>query len=188
VQNLGNFAKISSIIMIADIYHPEIWTNFFLLVGGGAAALTGLIFVSMSLNLRVITQDANHRYRAICNLTGLTHVFMICALTTMASQGHVAIGAEWLVFAGVAEAVYLYGYTQARKAGQSSIGLSFKRLILGTACYAAEMIGAIMLISGSITGIYIASIAMVINVAFFISGAWLIMVGVHLDPAPAKQK
>jgi hypothetical protein len=38
-------------MMIADIYHPEIWSSFFQLVGIGAAALTGLVFVSMSLKL-----------------------------------------------------------------------------------------------------------------------------------------
>ncbi len=180
------FAKIID-IMVADIYHPEIWDNFFLMVGTGAAALTGLVFVSMSLNLQVITRDANHRYRAICNLTGLTHVFMICALATMGSQNHLAVGVEWLLFAGIAAAIYMYGYTQARKDGRSSVGLSIKRLTVGIACYVAEIIGAMMLISGDITGIYVASVSMVINIAFFISGAWLIMVGVHLG-LTAQQK
>ena len=37
----------------------------FVMVGGGAAALTGLVFVAMSLNLAMIAQDATHRFRAI---------------------------------------------------------------------------------------------------------------------------
>jgi len=48
-----------------DIYRPDQWHDFFMMVGGGTAALTGLVFVAMSLNLRVIDQDATHRYRAI---------------------------------------------------------------------------------------------------------------------------
>jgi len=79
---------------IADVYHPAIWSGFFQLVGTGAAALTGLVFVSMSLNLHVITQDATHRYRAIGTLTGLTAVFMICAFSIMGGQNHIAVGAE----------------------------------------------------------------------------------------------
>jgi hypothetical protein len=175
-------------VIAADIYHPEIWESFFQLVGASAAALTGLIFVSMSLNLQVIIQDANHRYRAICNLAGLTHVFMICAFVIMGGQNHLAVGAEWLIVAGIAEIIYINGYIHARKTGRSSIGLSIKRLTIGIACYVAEMIGALILMSGHILGIYVASVAMIINIGFFISGAWLIMLGVQLELAKQQKR
>jgi modulator of FtsH protease len=175
-------------VMATDIYHPGTWDNLFQLVGTGAAALTGLIFVSISLNLDVIAQDANHRYRAICNLTGLTHVFMICALATMGGQDHLAVGAEWLVIACIALTIYISGYIRARRGGRSSVGLSFKRLTVGVACYVVEIVGAVILVLGHITGIYVASVAMIINVAFFISGAWLLMVGVQLDLARQQKK
>ena len=175
-------------VMATDIYHPGTWDNLFQLVGTGAAALTGLIFVSISLNLDVIAQDANHRYRAICNLTGLTHVFMICALATMGGQDHLAVGAEWLVIACTALTIYISGYIRARRGGRSSVGLSFKRLTVGVACYVVEIVGAVILVLGHITGIYVASVAMIINVAFFISGAWLLMVGVQLDLARQQKK
>jgi len=50
--------------MAVDIYRPEQWHDFFVMVGGGAAALTGLVFVALSLNLESIAKDATHRYRA----------------------------------------------------------------------------------------------------------------------------
>jgi hypothetical protein len=175
-------------IVAADIYLPEAWAGFFQLVGGGAAALTGLIFVSISLNLEVIVQDANHRYRAICNLSGLTHVFMICAFAIMGGQEHLGVGAEWAIVAGIAATIYISGYTRARKSGRSSVGLSIKRLTVGIACYVVEVVGAVILILGHIAGLYVASVAMVINVAFFISGAWLLMVGVHLDLAGRQER
>jgi hypothetical protein len=49
----------------ADLCRPEQWDNFFHLVGTGALTLTGLIFVAMSLNLRVPAVDATHGNRAI---------------------------------------------------------------------------------------------------------------------------
>ena len=67
-------------MIAADIFRPEQWNNFFLLVGTGAVTLTGLVFVAMSLNLKVVAVDATHRYRAINTLTGLALVFMRCAL------------------------------------------------------------------------------------------------------------
>lgn len=173
---------------MADIYHPEIWGSFFQLVGTGAAALTGLVFVSMSLNLHVITQDATHRYRAIGTLAGLTAIFMICAFAIMGGQNHLAVGVEWLVIASIAAFVYLRGYFKALRGTGSSVGLGYGRLAAGTACYAAEIIGSIVLLFGHIFGIYIAASAMIIYIPFIISGAWLLMVGVHLDLAKQKKK
>jgi hypothetical protein len=167
--------------MIADIYHPVIWSSFFQLVGTGVAALTGLVFVSMSLNIHVITQDATHRYRAIGTLTGLTAIFLICAFAIMGGQNHLAVGAEWLIVSGIAAIVYINGYIKALKGSGSSVGLGFRRLAVGTACYIVEIVGAAILISGHIIGIYVASVALIINIPFMISGAWLLMVGVHLD-------
>ena len=175
------------IATVADIYNLGIWEGFLQLVGTGAAALTGLIFVSMSLNLDVITQDATHRYRAICNLSGLTSVFLMCALAIMGNQGHLSVGVEWIVVAGIAASIYISGYTQARKGGRSSLGLSTKRFTVGVACYVVEMIGAAILAAGHIVGIYVASVAMLLNIVFFISGAWLLMVGVHLDLTTAQK-
>jgi hypothetical protein len=142
----------------------------------------------MSLNLDVITQDANQRYRAICTLSGLTSTFMICAFAIMGGQNHLAVGAEWLVVAGLAATIYISGYMQARHRGRSSVGLSIRRLTVGIACYAVEMIGAVILVLGHIAGIYVASVAMIFNIAFFISGAWLLMVGVHLELARQQKR
>jgi len=43
---------INYVMIAADIFRPEQWTNFFLLV-----TLTGLVFVAMSLNLKAIAID-----------------------------------------------------------------------------------------------------------------------------------
>src|SRR5256884_3161752 len=62
------------------------WHDYFLMVGGGAAALTGLVFVAMSLHLDQIALNVAHRHRARTVLTGLTAVFIRCALVLMAGQ------------------------------------------------------------------------------------------------------
>ena len=48
------------------------WNNFFVMVGGGAAALAGLIFVAMSINHEIIIQNTTHKNRAINMLTGFS--------------------------------------------------------------------------------------------------------------------
>jgi hypothetical protein len=162
----------------ADIYRPDQWHDYFITVGGAAAALTGLVFVAMSLNLSVIAQDATHRYRAVGTLAGFTAIFVICALGVMGGQDHRAVGLEWLIVSAVAVAVYVYGYIQAIRCGESSVGLRPFRLVGGTALHVVEIAGAALLLSGEIAGLYVAAIAMIGLLAFMISGAWLLIMGV----------
>ena len=141
--------------MIAnDLYRPEQWTNFFLLVGTGAITLTGLVFVAMSLNLRAIVGDPTHRNRAINTLTGLALVFLRCALCAvrcalcavlMGGQNHRAIGAELFVVCGVSAVVFGKGYVRALL---MSDGLRLTRVAGGTAIHVAEMIGAALFFFG----------------------------------------
>src|SRR5271167_1238104 len=100
-------------MIAADIFRPEQWRDFFLLVGTGAVTLTGLVFVAMSLNLKEIAVDPTHRNRAINTLTGLALVFMRCALVIMGAQDHWSIGAELFVVSGISAAIFVKGYARA---------------------------------------------------------------------------
>ena len=71
------------------------------------------------------------------------------------------------------------GYVVAIRSGTSSIGLGAPRLAGGTLCYLAEVVGAVFLILGQSAGLYIAATASIVLFAFLISGAWLLMVGIH---------
>jgi len=104
---------------------------------------------------------------------------MTCAFALIGNQNYQWLGAEWLVVSLVPTITYIRVYIKARKRGKSSVGLSIARFIEGTTCYVAQIIGAALLISGHIAGLYVASIAMGLSFAFFISGAWLLMIGVY---------
>jgi len=155
------------------------WQNFFVMVGGGAAALAGLVFIAMSINLSIITQDATHKNRAVATMTGFTAVFLVCALALMGNQSYRWIGVEWLVVTLVPTITYIRVYVQATKIGRSSVGLSIGRFIVGTACYVVQIIGSVLLIAGHLAGLYLASVAMVLSFAFFISAAWLLITGIQ---------
>jgi len=155
------------------------WDNFFVMVGGGAAALAGLIFVAMSINPEVILRDTTHKNRAINMLTGFTAVFMASSLALLGDQTVRGLGVEWLVLWVVATAIFVRGYVRAIRAGVSSIGLDTPRLAGGTMCYLAEVGGAIFLLSGKSVGLTIAAIATIVLFAFLISGAWLLMIGIY---------
>lgn len=158
---------------------PEQWNNFFIMVGGGAAALAGLIFVAMSMNPANVIQNTTHKNRAINMLTGFTAVFMACCFALVGNQSLRLLGYEWLALWLLATAIFIRGYVVAIRSGMSSIGLTAPRLAGGTLCYLAEVVGAIFLIQGLSAGLTIAAIATVVLFGFLISGAWLLMIGVY---------
>jgi hypothetical protein len=160
---------------------PDQWNNFFVMVGGGAAALAGLIFVAMSINHEIIIRNTTHKNRAINMLTGFTAVFMASSFALIGNQNLGMLGFEWLVLWLIATAIFIRGYVIAIKSGMSSIGLTMPRLAGGTVCYLAEVISAILLILGYSSGLYIAAIAVIVLFAFLISGAWLLMIGIYED-------
>ena len=163
---------------------PEQWNNFFVMVGGGAAALAGLIFVAMSINHEIIIRNTTHRNRAINMLTGFTAIFMASSLALIGNQSLGVLGFEWLVLWLIATFIFIRGYVIAIRSGMSSIGLNTPRLAGGTICYVIEVVGAIFLILGyNSSGLYIAAIAIIILFAFLISGAWLLMIGIYEDRA-----
>jgi hypothetical protein len=155
------------------------WGNYFVMVGSGAAALVGLIFVAMSISPGAIIRNATHRNRAINMLTGFTAVFMACGVALIGNQSIGALGVEWLILWVIATAVFIRGYARAIAAGMSSIGLNAPRLAGGTLCYLAEVLGAILLIFGHGAGLYVAALATVVLFGFLISGAWLLIIGIH---------
>ncbi|HEY3755713.1 MAG TPA: hypothetical protein VGL42_06150 [Opitutaceae bacterium] len=160
---------------------PDQWANFFVMVGSGAAALSGLVFVAMSINLKIIIQNSTHKNRAINMLSGFTAVFMACGLALIGNQPLHALGLEWLVLWLVATGIFVRGYLRAIRAGMSSIGLTAPRLAGGTLCYVAEVVGAVLLILGHNAGLCVAAVAMIVLFAFLISGAWLLLMGIHED-------
>jgi len=169
----------SPVMLVADSVRPEQWTNFFLLVGTGAVTLTGLVFVAMLVNLKAISADATHRYRAINTLTGLALVFMRCALVLMGGQNHRAIGAELFIVGGCSAAVFAKGYARAIT---MSSGLRRSRIVGGSLIHAVEMTGAAVFFFGGLAGLYIAAVALVGNTCYMVTAAWLLVIGVFDQP------
>jgi hypothetical protein len=161
----------------SEIYNPDQWTNFFVLVGTGSAALTGLVFVAVTINLRGVLEDATHRYRAINMLTGFTSVFVISALSLMGHQTARTLGVEWLIVSVLAAAINTNGYIQAFRLRSSLYALSRFRMAGGSACYLGQIVGSLLLLLGFRAGMYIGATALIVNFGFLVSGSWLLIVG-----------
>jgi hypothetical protein len=164
-----------------DPYRPELWHDFFIMVGGGSAALTGLVVVAMSIHLDVITADLALRHRARSILTGLAAVFMRCGLVLMGGQNGQAVALELFVVCAIITIAGIWSFLEVQRAAPKVPRGSVYRTVGSTTCYVAEMLGAVALFMGSAVGLQVAAMAMVANFFFMISGSWLLLVGVSRD-------
>lgn len=165
------------------VYGEAGWHDFFLMVGGGAAALTGLVFVAMSLHLDQIALNAAHRHRARTVLTGLTAVFIRCALILMAGQSPQMVALDVILVLLAVEFVLYRSIRQATAASAVPDPALVWRTIGSFACLVLEQIGAIVLFAGDARGLYVVSIGMMASFIFMVSGAWLLIVGVRREEA-----
>jgi hypothetical protein len=165
------------------VYGSAGWHDFFLMVGGGAAALTGLVFVAMSIHLDQIALNAAHRHRARTVLTGLTAVFIRCALVLMAGQSAQIVAADViLVLIGVEIVLYRSIRQAVRESPVPDPALVW-RTIGSFSCLVLEQAGALVLFAGDTRGLYVVSIGMMASFIFMVSGAWLLIVGVRREEA-----
>ena len=161
----------------SDVYDPGLWSNFFVLVGTGSAALTGLVFVAISVNLKGVLRDKTHTYRAINMLNGFTAVFILSSLALMGQQTNRTLGLEWFLVSLFAAAVNTNGYIRGFSTGGSRYALGLLRVAGGSLCYLGQIIGSVMLYFGAGAGIYVSALGVIVNFYFLVSGSWLLIVG-----------
>jgi hypothetical protein len=185
------------------MFDASLWRDYFVMVGGGGAALTGLVFVAMSQHLSDIASDPTHRHRARTILIALTAVFVRCGLVLMGGQTARAVGVEiFVVLVGVELVVFrslnnaLRGSGAAqprvlfrslnealRDSGAAQRGVLFRTLGYA-ACLIIEQAGAAILFFGHTWGLYAVGVGMMASFLFIVSGAWLLLVGVE---SPAQR-
>ncbi len=75
-------------------YSTVSWTNFFVAEVGASAALVGLLFVAVSINLTKIIQYPSLPGRAFEALTVLVVVLLVATLAHVPGQSTTALGIE----------------------------------------------------------------------------------------------
>ncbi len=161
------------------------WHDYFVMVGGGSAALTGLVFVAMTLHLEEIVGDPVHRHRARTILTGFTAVFIRSALVLMGGQDFRAVAVEIIAVLTVVELILYSSIRQAMGSADRSV---LWRTIGSFACLVLEEAGAVILFFGNAWGLYVVGLGMMSSFIFMVTGAWLLLVGVSAMETAAAAK
>lgn len=86
-------------------YDPEQWHDLFVAMAGATAALAGLLFVAVSINVDRILKYEGLPERGLETLAMLLTALVVCVAGLLPGQGHVALGLELLVIVAVLLAI-----------------------------------------------------------------------------------
>jgi len=155
------------------------WQNFYLMAGGAAAALTGLIFVALSLQTRAIMAHRLFKDRAFASIQSLLTQIFISAAVLVPGQPRLAIGLE-------VELVAAFFVVRTVFAARliSSLDTELRRRpgsrwlvewITWSAWLAIFVASGIALMTGAPGGYYLLAVSMLYQFGFNVYNAWVLI-------------
>ena len=166
-----------------DAYRPDLWHEFFVVTGGAAAALAGLVFVAVSLHLRAITGHLGHRHRARTIVASLGQILIASLIVLVPTFDHVGAGVALAIVSGALLYETLKSTVQIapilRRWRRDPIARTIAiRTTIGDVSMLIGFAGAIAVIAGNGLGLSLVGADMVVRFGLAIAGAWLLIVAV----------
>jgi hypothetical protein len=156
-------------------YAPEPWHDLFVGVAGAAAALTGLLFVSLSINLQHILGQPWLPRRAGLTLLLLFETLAIAILGLVPGQSATALGLELL---GVGGVVWLFAvgvFGVRRPAVDRRLPIVVNAVAAQLATLPVLLAGG-SLVAGRGGGLYWLVPAIVLLLAVGVMNAWVLLI------------
>jgi modulator of FtsH protease len=155
------------------------WGDFFAAQLGAAAALVGLLFVGLSINLDKIIREPSLPNRALLALGLLLGSLMMSSYVMIPAQGTIAIGYEIFCTAlGILAASAVVEWRTRRWTTSFYFQFYFNAAFLAAALV-PYLIGGWQLMSGSADGLYWVATAIIISFVKAISDAWVLLVEIN---------
>jgi len=152
---------------------PAAWQNFYIMIGTANAAITGLLFVALSMHLKQILSHPIYKPRAIVVLVILTTQIVISAVV-LAPQPRVLMGLEILGINVFFLALNLRYRAPARITAGSALTIAFRVIYV---------LAAVSLITGVGGGFYILGGILTLTVVRSISNCWTLLTALEGDSA-----
>jgi modulator of FtsH protease len=156
------------------------WANFFLAEVGASAALAGLIFVGVSINLTKILSAQMLPNRAIQALLFLGTILVLSSLVLVPDQSMTLIGVEVM---GIAIALWIFltilGVRSWQQSGPEYRGRVIGNLILDQVVVLPYAIAGIVILMQGANGLYWLVPAILFSFAKSMVDAWILLVEIN---------
>lgn len=158
-------------------YNPEQWHDLFVATAGASAALLGLLFVAVSINIERILAYKGLPERALETLLLLLGVLVVSIVGLMPAQSSVALGLELLVTAGVVAAIIIrLPGVGAEDTGEEPTRWRLSRLgvrLMGTV---PLVIGGLSVLIEAGGGLYWIAAGIALAIIGAVANAWVLLV------------
>jgi len=168
-------------------YRPEVWHDLYVMLGGASAALTGMLFVALTLHLNEIMGSPPLRRRVANNFFALALIILMAALQLM-PQRQECSGIE--IIAINIFALYLPGGLLLRFRHRLPKD-AFVRAAVSLVGFGGALAGGALLLTASMAGqallgMFLVAFGNLIVLFLVISNAWSIMAGAYRDESLPK--
>jgi modulator of FtsH protease len=156
-------------------YSPSEWHGFFEGTIGAAAALTGLLFVAISINLEQILKFPQLPGRAAGTLGILVAALTASGLALAPGQDHQTLGIE-ILLVGVVVAVQAIWVTHRRRTPDEKAWWVIQHLLSLLVPGVAFIVGGVSLLTGFGGGLYWVLAATLLIFVVSSINAWVLLV------------
>jgi hypothetical protein len=150
---------------------PAAWQNFYIMIGTANAAITGLLFVALSLHLKEILAHPIYKPRAVIVLVILTTQIVISAIV-LSPQPRVWMGIEILIINFFFLALNLRYRSPLRVTPGAALTVAVR---------AAYLWSAISLIVGLGGGFYVLGAILTVTIVRSLLNCWTLLTALDVE-------
>jgi hypothetical protein len=156
------------------------WANYFVATAGGAAALTGLIFVSVSLNLKRILSIVHLPGRALGSLVLLTNILITGSFCLVPGQSIFWLGYEILALSAIVWFMLSrMDLTMYRAVERKYKGHYFQNIIFTQLAIVPYIVAGIYMATGCKTGFYWLIPGITFSFIKSLTDSWVLLVEIN---------
>jgi modulator of FtsH protease len=157
-------------------YAASEWTDFFVAGAGASAALAGLVFVAVSINVDRILRFQGLPERALATVMLLLSVVLVSLIGLIPGQSRPAMAGE-LLGVGLVFAVVVLGLTRRSTASRDRQRVhTFGHWLLVGLGTVPVVLGAVSLFAEAGGGLYWVAAGMVLATTGGVGNAWVLLV------------
>lgn len=155
------------------------WSEFYIAIGGAGAALAGLVMVGISVNLKEILAEASLPARAAAAIGSLILVVVLAGVGLIPRQPAGVLSIEVLVGTLVASIQHLISVLRMASESKNPGTTVVVRSVLAAVQLVPLLVGAVLLIAGSGSGLYWVAAGMILIIIGSVLSAWVLLIEIR---------